>query len=202
MGVPVTGGRTLALVDDAQPAGSLGDEQPAVRKEREAPRRLEILGDDFELDRLLFGLEDRALRIDLRLRLALQLTRLIADVEDELPDLFLGDEILEGHHRRSRASVADARRDARVVTAELPLLVHQAGRRATLEGWPVARGAELRDQSRGRIAHARRGPDPACAEPPAGCGGAPAGGGVAGGFCAGGGFCVAWSPEHGADEHD
>ena len=105
-GVPVTGGRTLALVDDAQPAGPFGDEQTAVGKERDAPRRLEPLGDDFELDRLLFGLEDGAFRIDLGLGLALQLTGLIANVEDELPDLFVGDDVLE----RQPSACPDVRR--------------------------------------------------------------------------------------------
>ena len=142
----------LALLDDAQPARPFGDEEAAVGKEGDAPRRFEILGEDFELDRLLFGLEDGALRIDLGLGLALELTGLIANVEDELPDLFLGDEVLERHHRRARASVTDACRDARVVAAELPVLVHEARGGAALEGRPMTGGAELRDQPRGRIA--------------------------------------------------
>ena len=145
-------GQKRALFDDAEPAWPLGDEEFAVGKERDAPGGFEILGHDLELDRLLLGFEDRALRIDLRFGLALELAGLIANVEHELPDLLLGDEVLEGRHRRSRASVADARRDARIVAAELPVLVHEARGGATLERRPVTRGAELRDEPGRRVA--------------------------------------------------
>ena len=68
---PCHGRQDLAFIDDAKPAWPLGDEKTAIGQEREAPRRFQIPGNDLEFDRLLLGLDDRALWIDFGLGFSL-----------------------------------------------------------------------------------------------------------------------------------
>src|SRR5262245_44708773 len=144
------GRKEFALVEDAKPAWPLRDEQTSIGQERQSPWRLEILGNDLERDGLLLRFDDGALRVDLRLGLSLLQSGLSADVEHQLTDLLVVDEILERDHCRRRTAVADARRDTRVVAAELPDVVDEAACGAALKRGTVTRGAELRVDCRAR----------------------------------------------------
>ena len=120
------GGR-LARGQEAKPARSLGHEHAPVRQEGHAPRRVEPLGHELELERELLALDHLARLWPARSsRSEACLGALFADVRDETEDLTFREGRLEGRHRALGASFPDARGDALVVCAEGPAVVHQA----------------------------------------------------------------------------
>ena len=143
---PLHLGQELAVLDNAQPARTLGDEQAAIRQKREPPRRLDPSRDDLDLERLLLRLDDLIVGIGDVLRAALEGRGLRPDVGDELPDLLLGQRPLEGRHFRRRDAVRDVPGEALVVGAPAPLIVEEARRAAAGEGGAVAAGADLGEE--------------------------------------------------------
>ena len=151
------GREQLALVDDAQPPGTLGDQDPAVRQEREPPRRLELPGEHLDLELLLFRRDHLTVGIGDELRAWLEGRGLRAQIRDELPDLLIVQHVLERDHLRLRHALRDHRRDAFVIFCARPLVIEQTRRAARLRGRPVARRAALIVHGGSRIATAAAG---------------------------------------------
>ena len=129
----------LALLDDPQPAGLLGDEHPPVGQERDRPGRLEPLAHQLELELVLLARDDgvaQRLR-EHRLR-APRAVGLLADEDDHGAHGLVVQERGEGRHAVRGMAVADRGRQARVVAAVLPDVVEQALRLAALELGAVA----------------------------------------------------------------
>ena len=115
----------LTVLDDAESAGTFGNQQAAVGKKRQPPRRLEISRENLHLESLLRRRDDLPVRIGHILRLLLQARRLCANVADELPDQRIVQRVLERRHSFFGISVPDALDERLVVAAVDPLVAEE-----------------------------------------------------------------------------
>ena len=160
-------GQQLPLLDDSQAARTFGNQQPSVRQERETPRRLQPARHDLDLERLLLGLDHLPVGIGHVGWLRLEIRALGFQIGNQLPDLLLGELLLERHHLGVRDPVHDVAGNRLVLRSPRPHIVEETGCAPTAHVDAVAAGASFRIQGRGRI--------PASA--------APALSGAAGGAC-------------------
>ena len=121
-------GARLVLRDDAQLAGALGHEQAAVGQEREAPRRLDVPRDHLDPERLLLALDLLSVPVGHEGRTRLHVGALLLQVGHELPDLLVGQLLLERNHLGLRHAVGDDPGDALIVFRPDPLVVEEIGR--------------------------------------------------------------------------
>ncbi len=145
------------VLDDAQAPWTLADQHAPVRQKRHAPRRFQTRSDHLHLEGVLFRVDDDAVRLRHELRLGLHASGGGADITDELPNLRLGEHVLERDHLGLRNTVGDDGGHVLVGLHPDPHVIEEAGRAPTRDVEPMAAGAPL------GVERGRRIPAPAAA---------------------------------------
>ena len=133
----------------SRPAFSVS-EHAAVGKKVDAPDHVEADHDRLELEGVQLALDDRSstARPGKSGLLALELGGFLADEDDHRADFLLRQRVGHRRHARSEVALLDRLGDARVVAAELPHVVEQAGRLRAGQLGPVTARAQLAVQLR------------------------------------------------------